>query len=132
MTFLTELERLKGAATKGPWRWDGSDLWHVGFGYDDADDPHRYTGVRYDERLEKSPILHANKDLICFLRNHADALAELVRAAEKRAVHRECEDSWYSCPKSPEGCANPGEGEACNCGADDLINALAALDKERK
>lgn len=32
--------------------------------------------------------------------------------------HRCCEDSWYSCPKNPEGCANEDEGDECNCGAD--------------
>lgn len=28
------------------------------------------------------------------------------------------EDTWYSCPKAPEGCANPQVGLDCNCGAD--------------
>jgi len=32
-----------------------------------------------------------------------------------RTKHRECEDSWYSCPLSDEGCANPNEKE-CTCG----------------
>lgn len=29
------------------------------------------------------------------------------------------EDSWYSCPKAPEGCANEYVGTDCNCGADE-------------
>lgn len=32
--------------------------------------------------------------------------------------HRYCDDSWYSCPKHSDGCSNPEEGTACNCGAD--------------
>lgn len=56
---------------------------------------------------------------------HRHDFVRLIRAAEKMAVHRQCEDSWYSCPKSEEGCANEFEGEECNCGADELIEALA-------
>lgn len=32
--------------------------------------------------------------------------------------HRYCEDTWYSCPKHPEGCADDSQGDVCNCGAD--------------
>ncbi len=32
--------------------------------------------------------------------------------------HYECEDSWYSCPKSEAGCADEYQKE-CNCGADE-------------
>lgn len=39
-------------------------------------------------------------------------------AAQFQDGHLECEDPWYSCPKSPEGCANDGQGDECNCGAD--------------
>lgn len=83
MTFLPELKRLMDAATKGEWMWDGNQLWHLGSGYRDDDvDPHRYTGINYDRRLDKSPTLHANKDLIAYLVNHAPALAELVETVE--------------------------------------------------
>ena len=41
--------------------------------------------------------------------------------------HRQCEDSWYSCPKSEDGCANDGEGDECNCGADDYNKQLDTL-----
>lgn len=44
-------------------------------------------------------------------------LAELARRS-----HYYCEDSWHSCPKHPEGCANDGAGTECDCGAD-RINA---------
>jgi hypothetical protein len=33
--------------------------------------------------------------------------------------HYQCEDSWYSCPKSPDGCADSFAGKECNCGADE-------------
>jgi len=55
--------------TPGPWIWDGNDLWHRGEGYQVGDepklsDPHRYTGIKLDERLTGSPILQANARLI--------------------------------------------------------------------
>ena len=37
---------------------------------------------------------------------------------ENRESHRYCEDTWYSCPKNEEGCANDGEIDDCTCGAD--------------
>lgn len=43
--------------------------------------------------------------------------------AECRRKHNSCEDSWYSCPKSPEGCSNDSVGPECDCGAD-RINAM--------
>ena len=47
----------------------------------------------------------------------------VLRLAElARRKHYYCEDSWYSCPKHPDGCANDGVGPDCNCGAD-RINA---------
>ena len=58
-----------------------------------------------------------------------------------RRVHHDCEDTWYSCPKSAEGCANEDEGDECNCGADEanreidsaiveIKQALAGLEQE--
>lgn len=43
-----------------------------------------------------------------------------------KRFHRYCEDSWYSCPKAAEGCANPGAGKACDCGADEHNAAIDA------
>ena len=34
--------------------------------------------------------------------------------------HHYCEDTWYSCPKHEDGCANEAEGDECNCGADEI------------
>src|ERR1035437_7978345 len=37
-----------------------------------------------------------------------------------RRVHYECEDGWYSCPKSEYGeTSDPENGKDCICGADD-------------
>ena len=64
------------------------------------------------------------------LANHAEVIAGLVEAAQEKAHHHVCEDSWYSCPKSSEGCANDFDrGTECNCGADKLIAALAKLEQ---
>ena len=43
--------------------------------------------------------------------------------ARLRREHYSCEDPWYSCPRSDDGCLNEGEGTECNCGADNF-NAL--------
>jgi hypothetical protein len=43
-----------------------------------------------------------------------------------KRTHYYCEDTWYSCPKHEDGCANEAEGHECNCGADE---ANAEIDK---
>jgi hypothetical protein len=43
------------------------------------------------------------------------ALQLLSKLYEK---HYECEDCWYSCPKSDEGCCNEYAEDGCTCGAD--------------
>ena len=43
--------------------------------------------------------------------------------------HYYCEDTWYSCPKHPNGCADETEPDECNCGADkynDLVDEIVA------
>lgn len=45
------------------------------------------------------------------LRESVDILKTCLRE------HYECGDSWYSCPKSKEGCSNDGLNY-CNCGAE--------------
>lgn len=48
-----------------------------------------------------------------------------------RRKHYSCEDSWYSCPKDKDGCANDQAGDDCTCGADksnvEIDSAIAAL-----
>lgn len=40
-----------------------------------------------------------------------------------RRRHFICDDPWYSCPQSEDGCANDMAGDECNCGAD-AYNAI--------
>ena len=48
-----------------------------------------------------------------------EAMKQALEALENnRQTHHYCEDTWYSCPKHEEGCANDSEGDECNCGAD--------------
>jgi hypothetical protein len=55
-------------------------------------------------------------------------MAELIGFLEsRRRSHYYCEDSWYSCPKSPDGCSNESEGDACNCGVDAWNAELDAM-----
>lgn len=51
-----------------------------------------------------------------------------------RRYHYYCEDTWYSCPLAPEGCANDDfPKNKCNCGADEhnaKVDALLAKLRE--
>jgi len=56
-----------------------------------------------------------------------EALKLALEALESnRRTHHYCEDTWYSCPKHEDGCANDSEGDECNCGAD---KANAGIDQ---
>lgn len=68
-----------------------------------------------------------------------ERLAQLGHLAYR--WHYECEDPWYSCPKSEDGCVNEHAGEDCNCGADahnakvkqvldEVVQQLEALQRE--
>lgn len=48
-----------------------------------------------------------------------EAMKQALEALQdNRRSHYYCEDTWYSCPKHEDGCANEAEGDECNCGAD--------------
>lgn len=51
---------------------------------------------------------------------------ELIEYLEStRKQHDTCEDSWYSCPKSEDGCGNDSlPANECNCGADTFNKKL--------
>lgn len=102
MTFLTELERLKGAATKGPWEREGFS--------------------RIKRVTENGIKWTADADLMCFLVNHADALAELVRAAEM---------AQESLDRHEEACKGWVDDHHINTKLA-LNNALAKLDGAEK
>ena len=58
----------------------------------------------------------------------ASEVTQRQRAEAVIGKHYECEDSWYSCPLSEEGCANDGEDKTrCNCGRDDRKVQLELL-----
>jgi len=54
--------------------------------------------------------------------------------AERMAPkHYECEDSWYSCPLSQEGCSDDRQEKICNCGRDELVQRITtALAEARR
>lgn len=45
---------------------------------------------------------------------------ELINQLAMMAIgtHYECEDSWYSCPQSRDGCSNDTKDGECDCGRD--------------
>jgi len=58
----------------------------------------------------------------------AREVTQRQRAEAIIGKHYECEDSWYSCPLSEEGCANEGKDKTrCNCGRDDRKVQLELL-----
>lgn len=72
----------------------------------------------------------AEQDL-AYARIAANAYPKLVAALkESRRAHDQCEDCWYSCPKSPEGCCNELAGDDCTCGADEYNAGVDALLRE--
>ena len=74
-----------------------------------------------------SNMQETDAELIAYLRNHCKDFIRLMEAAENRTSHYKCEDPWYSCPKSESGCADDRMGPGCTCGADEMIEALAAF-----
>ena len=51
--------------------------------------------------------------------NNIETMKFALEALENnKRTHHYCEDTWYSCPKHEDGCANDVEGDECNCGAD--------------
>ena len=54
------------------------------------------------------------------------------RAAAIIGGHYDCEDPWYSCPLSPDGCANANMGKECTCGYDDRKQNVERLIAETR
>ena len=61
-----------------------------------------------------------------------EALKLALDALENnKQTHYYCDNTWYSCPKHEDGCANEFESDECNCGADkinaEFDKAIAAI-----
>lgn len=60
------------------------------------------------------------------LKEKIDKLKELATR-----THYTCEDSWYSCPLSHDGCADDRyDKNVCNCGADIFNRGVEELYQE--
>ena len=71
-------------------------------------------------------------DDIANLKAHTLALHDkLDRAVEFigkiNCNHYYSEDSWYSCPKAEDGCADASQGDECNCGADTVKAGITKI-----
>ena len=64
-------------------------------------------------------LIKKNAKLIAFLEEH-------------KHTHHYCDDCWYSCPKSEEGCCDKSQGDECNCGADEYNKMIDDLITECK
>lgn len=65
----------------------------------------------------------------------AGQLAELLTVIDQTFAlayrpHDYCEDSYYTCPKHPEGYVDKDQEIKCNCGADDHNAKVDALKQE--
>ena len=131
---IDALEALLAKATPGPWRADPKRLIMNGqqgpimsYLAGSGAEPEGMKVSLASERV-------ADHKLVAALRNAAPALLKAARQEEKmraalvaaKMTHYTCEDPWYSCPKSPDGCIDDGQGSECNCGAD---SHNAAIDR---
>jgi len=86
----------------------------------------RYTTEEIAEmKVDPGFVTEADYDT---LRAQAMRLRQMV--AGSRRSHYYCEDSWYSCPKSEDGCSDKRQGNECNCGADEKNAAIDVLLRE--
>lgn len=115
MTFLAKLDALRQAATKGPFEVEHDELVSV-----IREQQQGFTHVpccvaeSYDDQRKGC------MEYLCFLANHADALAELVQKTDKLIA--------YIGAHGEIGRNKINEIELI----DDVLNALDALDKEQK
>jgi hypothetical protein len=61
--------------------------------------------------------------------------AELEAVAKQLAGnHYDCEDCWYSCPLSADGCCNENQEKVCTCGVESrrtqILEALQQVERE--
>ena len=54
----------------------------------------------------------------------------ILKLGKLRISHSYCDDGWYSCPKSEDGCADDSVDDKCNCGAEEHNELLDAIIKE--
>jgi len=123
MTFPARLTELLEKATKGPYLLEKGIVGRP-----------TITGAGLIGRSTIAEFCYdaegwADAESFLLFLNHAEALRDLVVAAEKRKHHYECEDPWYSCPKSENGCADDRQ-KGCTCGADEMIEVFAKLDEQ--
>ena len=105
--------------------------------YDDWDGPE--LGSDFDTADEAKALAQRLQDVLDGRDAVSEAVERIVEECEPvisslRQRHYECDDCWYSCPKSEDGCCNEGSGDECNCGADatnESLDALLALLRSR-
>ena len=110
MTAADDLRALSAAATPGPW-------WAM-------------RGVMFDDQTNAvgNATTIDNAELVVWCRNHADALADLIDAArlfvDPATPHEATCYSREAAMRAPRECP-------CDCGLDDLRDALAALEADQ-
>jgi hypothetical protein len=78
--------------------------------------------TRLFDRSYYLPLLDHARDL----ERQQDELREALLKSKRD--HYYCEDSWYSCPLSEDGCADEQyPNDECNCGADKYNKSVDAL-----
>jgi hypothetical protein len=57
----------------------------------------------------------------------SDIARRAARAIFDDNSHYNCEDCWYSCPKSFDGCCDDSQGDECNCGLEQKREKAATI-----
>lgn len=63
-----------------------------------------------------------NSILVATLTDQIEQLKAKLR--ECKRWHYYCDDCWYACPKSEDGCCDESKGTECNCGAEEFNREL--------
>lgn len=118
MTAAEDLRALSAAATEGPWETVMVSAGRI------VDAPEAGVAVAGCSVV----LWRENAELVVWCRNHADALADLIDAArlfvDPATPHEATCYSREAAMRAPRECP-------CDCGLDDLRDALAALEADQ-
>jgi len=91
----------------------------------------QYENRLYIQKMVVEQGIQRERDLI----KQSKALiedGERLASFIKPKSHHNCEDCWYSCPKSEDGCCDEQWGDECNCGADKWNKEIKPILEQHK
>lgn len=92
------------------------------------DEDRRYSEREIERLRDDIRTVNEAAEMLSCAVPEAALIPELVAMLKRsKRGHYYCEDSWYSCPKAEDGCADERKGDECDCGADAWNAELQAL-----